>query len=81
MNNVTGQDCLCAVHHEESVYPVVRLGVVRSPQSTELSSSTHCVSDLVSDLTSLGLMPLIIRPFALPLDRWFEVGRLKRSRA
>ena len=49
---------------KNGVNPVVRLGVVRSPQSMESSSSTHCVSDLVSDRTSLGLMPLIIRPFA-----------------
>ena len=49
---------------KNGVNPVVRLGVVRSPQSTESSSSTQCVSDFVRDRTSLGLMPLIIRPFA-----------------
>ena len=65
MNDVAGQNYFCAVYHKNGVNPVVRLGVVRSPQSTESSSSTHWVSDLVSDLTSLGLMPLIIRPFAL----------------
>ena len=63
MNYVAGQDCLCAVH----VYPVVRFGVVRSPQSTELSSSTQCVLDSLKHRTSLGLMPLIIRPSALQL--------------
>ena len=64
MNDVAGQNCFCAVYHKNGVNPVVRLGVVRSPQSTESSSSTQCVSDFVSDRTSLGLMPLIIRPFA-----------------
>ena len=64
MNDITGKYRLCAVHHEKGVYPVERLGVVRSPQSTESSSSTQCVSDSFKDRTSLGLMPLIIRPFA-----------------
>ena len=64
MNYVAGQYRLCAVHHKNGVYPVVQFGVVRSPQSTELSSSTQCVSDFVRDRTSLGLMLLIIRPFA-----------------
>ena len=64
MNYVAGQNCFCAVYHKNGVNPVVQLGVVRSPQSTESSSSTQCVSDFVSDRTSLGLMPLIIRPFA-----------------
>ena len=64
MNYVAGQNCFCAVYHKNGVNPVVRLGVVRSPQSMESSSSTQCVSDFVRDRTSLGLMPLIIRPFA-----------------
>ena len=46
------------------VYLVVRFGVVRSPESTESSSSTQCVLDSVKEHTNLGLMPLIIRPFS-----------------
>ena len=64
MNYVTGQDCLCAVHHKNGVYPVLQFGVVLSPQSTESSSSTQCVLDSFKDHTNLGLMPLMIRPFA-----------------
>ena len=64
MNDVAGQNCLCTYTIKNGVNPVVWLGVVRSPQSMESSSSTQCVSDFVSDRTSLGLMPLIIRPFA-----------------
>ena len=64
MNYVTGQDCLCAVHHKNGVYPVLRFGVVHGPQITESSSSTQCVSDSVKERTSLGLMPLIIRSLA-----------------
>ena len=64
MNYVTGQDCLCVVHHKNDVYPVVRFGVVRSPHSMESSSSTQCVLDSFKDRTNLGLMPLMIRPFA-----------------
>ena len=64
MNDVAGQNCFCTVYHKNGVNPVVRLGVVRSPQSTESSSSTQCVLDFVRDRTSLGLMPLIMRPFA-----------------
>src|SRR3954462_10392869 len=52
---------------KNGVYPVVRLGVVRSPQSTESSSSTQCLSNSFKDRTSLGLMPLIIRPLAFDL--------------
>ena len=64
MNYVAGQDYLCAVRHKNGVYPVVRFGVVHSPQSTESSSSTQCVLDSVRDRTNLGLMQLMIRPFA-----------------
>ena len=42
------------------VYPVVRFGVVCSPHSMELSSSTQCMSDSFRDRTSLGVMSLII---------------------
>ena len=41
---------------KKGVYPV---GMVRSPQSTESSSSTQCVLDSLRDCTNLGLMPLI----------------------
>ena len=64
MNYVAGQNCFCAVYHKNGVNPVVWLGVVRSPQSTESSSSTQCVLDSLRDRTSLGLMLLMIRPFA-----------------
>ncbi len=64
MNNVTGQHSLCIVNVKKAVYPVVRLGVVRSPQSMESSSSTQCLSDSFKDRTSLGLTPLIIRLLA-----------------
>ena len=64
MNYVTGKECLCVVHHKNGVYPVLRFGVVRGPQSTESSSSTQCVSDSVKERTNLGLVPLMIRPFA-----------------
>ena len=64
MNDVAGQNCLCAVYHKNGVNLVVRFGVVRSPQSTESSSSTQCVLDSLRDRTSVGLMPLMIRPFA-----------------
>ena len=49
---------------KNGVNPIVRFGVVRSPQSTESSSSTQCVLDSLRDRTNLGLMPLMIRPFA-----------------
>ena len=39
---------------KNGVNPVVRFGVVRSPQSTELSSSTQYVLDSLRDRTSLG---------------------------
>ena len=38
---------------KNGVYPVVRFGVVRSPQSTESSSSTQCVLDSLRELTNL----------------------------
>ena len=46
---------------KKGVYPVVRFGMVCSPQSTESSSSTQCVLDSLWDRTNLGLMPLMIR--------------------
>ena len=64
MNDIAGQYCICAVQHKNGVYLVVRFGVVRRPRSTESSSSTQCVSDSFKDHTILGLMLLIIRPFA-----------------
>ena len=81
MNYVAGQYCLCAVYHKNGVNPVVRLGLVRSPQSTESSSSTQCMLDSVKERTNLGLMPLIIRPFAARLARWFVGDRRKHNRA
>ena len=81
MNDVAGQNCFYAVYHKKWCESGSTVRLVRSPQSTESSSSTQCVSDFVRDRTSLGLMPLIIRPFAVPLDRWFEDDRLKRNRA
>ena len=40
---------------KNGVNPVVRFGVVRSPQSTESSSSTQCVLDSVKEHTNLGI--------------------------
>ena len=37
---------------KNGVYPVVRFGVVRSPHSTESSSSTQCVIDSFKDHTN-----------------------------
>ena len=63
---------------KNGVYPVVRFGVVRSPQSTESSSSTQCVLDSLRDRTNLGLMPLMIRPFArdMAVSLWVIDGSI-----
>ena len=61
---------------KNGVYPVVRFGVVRSPQSTESSSSTQCVLDSLRDRTNLGLMPLMMRPFDPTVSLWVIDGSI-----
>ena len=64
MNYVAGQNRLCAVHHKEGCVSGSTIRRGPQPQSTESSSSTQCVLDSFKDRTNLGLMPLMIRPFA-----------------
>ena len=61
MNYVTGKTTSAPYTIKKGIYPVLRFGMVRSPQSTESSSSTQCVSDSIRERTNRGLMPLIIR--------------------
>ena len=61
---VSHELCRKAAPPQRCVYPIVRFALVRSPHSTESSSSTQCVFDSFKDRTNLGLMPLMTRPFA-----------------
>ena len=64
MNDVAGQNCLCAVYHKK--WCESGSTVRRCPQPPEYGVELldPVRVRLVSDRTSLGLMPLIIRPFA-----------------
>ena len=65
MNYVARQNGLCAVHHEE--WCVFGGAVRRGPQPPEYGVELLYLVRVrfLRDRTNLGLMPLIIRPFAL----------------
>ena len=64
MNYVAGQNRLCAVHHKEGC--VSGSTIRRGPQPPEYGVELlyPVLLDFVKERTNMGLMPLIIRPFA-----------------
>ena len=64
MNYVAGQDCLCTVYHKKwcESGSAIRRGL--QPPEYGVKLLYQCMLDSVRDRTNLGLMPLMIRPFA-----------------
>ena len=64
MNDIAGQDGHCAVHHEERCVSGHAIGCGPQPPEYGVELLNPVFIRLLRDPTSLGLMPLIIRPLA-----------------
>ena len=62
MNYIAGQNCLCAIYHKE--WRKSGSTIWRGPQPPEYGVELLYPVLSLRDRTSLGLMPLMIRPFA-----------------